>query len=171
MPVRLMTLHAYGTWLPDRAKGYVHHQRGLCEQDVPLANYYAHKQTEPTASFGVEAQRVLATTLCGTQDHLLIELDALSVDPTHLHALFAWRHDRDGAALAKAIRHALTLHLNRQIERRRWFTHRGHLRPVVERGHFVYLRDEYIPSHRGTVWRRPEGSFDRTGRTDRTSAA
>jgi REP element-mobilizing transposase RayT len=153
VPVRMMTLHAYGSWLPDQREGYFHHSRGLQPADEHRARIYRERQRDETVAFSPEQQRVIFEILRQLEPHLNIRLHAVSVDGSHLHALVDWRHDRDGRDLARSLRYSLTLRLNKRFGKRKWFTHRGHLRAVKDADHFHKLRDEYIPSHDGTVWR------------------
>jgi REP element-mobilizing transposase RayT len=152
----MMTLHAYGSWLPDRREGYVHYNRRLQPQDEHLARVYRERQAQGSARFDKPTQQAAVDVLLECEKPLRLKMHAICVDPSHLHALYDWRHDRDGLDVAKSLRHSLTRRLNQRIGRRKWFTHRGHLRIVKDRDHFVHLRDVYIPSHDGSVWRHVE---------------
>ncbi|MEM1355661.1 MAG: hypothetical protein AAGH88_12345 [Planctomycetota bacterium] len=40
MPVYHFTFHAYGTWMPDHAKGYVRRKLGILPPDAKMAEQY-----------------------------------------------------------------------------------------------------------------------------------
>ena len=157
MPVVHYSPHVYGTWMPDRPQGYVHHTRGLLPPDPKRARRYRRDQREPSASFDARTQKLLGQTMLDAQEPQAMEVLSLASDPSHFHALLGWRDDRDEDQVCRAARSSLTRVLNREVGRRTWFTRGSDQRPVVRREHFRYLVEEYHKSHIGWAWCRWNG--------------
>lgn len=152
MPVLLLTLHAYGTWLPDREQGSVHWQRGYQSQNLKLAREYRYKQRQPAARLSEREQRVVIDNLIGACPLKSLRLYAAATDESHVHILLSWRDEREPMRIQDRVKHSLTRALNEQVFRRRWFTKSGHRKCVNDREHFDHLRDVYLPSHKGLLW-------------------
>jgi hypothetical protein len=152
MPVALITLHRYSSWMPDRREGFVHYRRGLSEPDERLARFYRANQAYPERIFDNLAQRLLVEELLDASAPLQVEHYAIGTEWAHAHLLCGWRDRRSDVQIRRAIKYSLSLALNRRIERRPWFTRGGHVKRVAKGPHFAYLRDEYIPSHPGWKW-------------------
>ena len=46
MPCYLLTLHTYGSWMPDRDKGYVRRDHeGILPRDPAMAQRYRHRMS------------------------------------------------------------------------------------------------------------------------------
>ena len=158
MPVAHFSQHAYGTWLPDRPQGYVHHADGLRPADPDMADAYRRRQREPTARFDAGVQRLMIEVAIGAQDPQRITIHSCGTDPAHLHVALAWRDDRATEAVCRALKQSLTRSLNTAIGRRTWFTKGFDRKPVRDAGHLRHLVEVYHPSHRGWCWSR-EGGF------------
>ncbi len=155
----LLTLHAYGTWMPDRPEGSVHWRRAYQPQHDKLAREYRYKQREPIAHFDDREQRILINTLFATCPLKQIALHAVATDASHLHALLSWRDERDARLVQERIKISLTAALNNDVGHRTWFTRGGHRKRVFDRAHFDHLRDVYLPSHKGLCWDERRGYF------------
>ena len=152
MPVLHYTQHAYGSWMPDRPQGYVHHARGLQKQDHSLTRAYRRKQQDVTASFAPSTQRLLIEVVQKASAHVDSRLHSVGSDVSHFHLLMSWRDEREMRMLYRAIRYAMTRALNEHLGRRTWFTKNAHLDRITCRDHFNRLVDKYHPSHRGWGW-------------------
>ncbi|MEM8874628.1 MAG: hypothetical protein AAGD32_10250 [Planctomycetota bacterium] len=157
---RMITLHAYGTWMPDKPKGFAHRQHGLLPTNRGLAGAYRKNQAEATVYLNGDMQRMLIESSLDSMGFLDTTPLVIATEPTHLHIVFAWGHERDGAALARSIRLRLTRDLNLAWGRRAaWWTAKGRLSPVKDDAHLAYLRSEYLPSHRGWKWDGERGLY------------
>lgn len=154
MPDYLFTLHAYGTWMPDRLEGSVHWKRGYSPRNEGMAGAYRARQREPSARFDKRAQRVRIEALLETAQMKCVTVHAVATDDSHIHFVCEWDDDdgRSAEHLQNRLKHAMTLRLNERIGRRSWFTKGGHRKPVADVTHFDYLCDEYLPVHRGLRW-------------------
>ena len=145
--------HAYGTWMPDRPQGFVHHRRGLLPTDEALADAYRSKQRQASVVLLPPTQRVVVEALCEASDALGMRCHSVATDPTHFHALFSWGDDgRTLNATYDSLRRAVTLALNGRVGRKTWFTKKAHVKRVRGPEHFAYLFDAYHPTHRGWRW-------------------
>jgi len=99
MPVYLFTLHAYGSWMPDRTQGYVHRTKGLQTADQALAQHYRGRQSQPATRFQEQHQQHALAILQSACPHLDATLHGYAGDPSHLHLLVSWDHDRDWPAI------------------------------------------------------------------------
>ncbi|HEX5472412.1 MAG TPA: hypothetical protein VFW73_11020 [Lacipirellulaceae bacterium] len=81
----------------------------------------------------------------------------LANEPTHFHALVSWTIARNWETVRAKLRESLTRRLNKEIERREWFSKSPSRRQVKDRAHFVYLVEEYLPKHSGLKWREGVG--------------
>ena len=150
----LFSFHAYGTWMPDRPQGYYRNRDGLREQNEEEAATYRGRQRERSSFFDGQVQSVLLTTLRESAPLQGWTLIAAGTDDVHLHLIAGWSDARSPAELQQRIKWAITRDLNARVRRRTWLTRRGHDRRVRDRAHLRYLRDEYLPSHRGLRWDR-----------------
>ncbi|MEM8875697.1 MAG: hypothetical protein AAGD32_15735 [Planctomycetota bacterium] len=152
MPVYLITLHAYGTWLPDRKQGSVHWRRGLQGKSDSLARAYRRKQRQAPAEFDVLTQNHIANEFQSAAPHQGFTAYAAALDPTHVHLLLGWRGDRSASRMRINLKHSLTQRLNREVRRRTWFSKGGHEKRVHDPQHMALLRETYLPSHLGVTW-------------------
>lgn len=160
MPVATLSLHAYGTWLPDRPQGFYHHSRGLAPSNPDLARAYRRQQREREAVLSDEVQQSLISLLIEAAEHKLLTPYGLATDRSHFHALFGWRDERPLPAVAASLRRGLTIGLKQRFPGRdRWFTHKGARTFVRDGRHFAYLRDVYLPDHPGWKWDRSRGVY------------
>lgn len=158
MPCYLFTWHTYGSWLPDRTKGYVHWSRGWAPTSTALAQRYRQQQKEPTATLTDELQRDVITELVEAAPLIGFRLHFVATDATHVHVLVSWPDDRSWKRLRRSIRRSLSVRLNR-IRRRKWFSRGGPPRHVYSQTHFDHLETDYLPAHRGWKWCERRGLF------------
>ena len=152
--VLLLTFHAYGTWMPDRPQGYYRNRDGLREANDAEADWYRGRQKEPTVRFDRRIQRAMVDALVAAAGFQRWTFVAAATDDCHLHVLAGTSDERDGDELQRLIKKALTYDLNAMFGRRTWFSRNGHNRRVRDREHYVWVREEYLPSHRGVRWDR-----------------
>jgi REP element-mobilizing transposase RayT len=158
MPVYLFTFHAYGSWMPDRRRGFVRRQRGILPTDNALADEYRRRAKfaaatfcEPTQLLAIEELQV-AFSKQGCRGHFI------ATDPSHIHILISWRDERPWQKMRSGLKQSLSRRL-KSVEPREWFCEGGSRRRVMERKHFDHLMSNYLPSHRGWKWREGEKPF------------
>ena len=152
MPCFHFTFHAYGTWLPDKEKGYVHRNQGIKPRDDPMASSYRANQKQETVRFTPEQQDEIAATLRVAGKHLDATLHCYAIDPTHFHLIMSWDHERSHASIRTSIKSAITRQLNKHFGRRTWLVKGSSRKQIKDHGHFCYLIREYLPAHRGLYW-------------------
>jgi hypothetical protein len=155
MPVYLFTYHAYRSWMPDRARGFVQKGRGIQPTNDALADAYRRAAHDEAYEFDAPAQILLiskARAVCvgdGWRLHGAVS------EPTHLHAVVSWPDE--GLAFTRVrgrIKNLLSLDLSRRagVTGRPWFADGGSRRRVKDEAHLAYLLDVYLPRHGGVQW-------------------
>ena len=155
--VVVFSFHAYGTWLPDRRQGYYRNRDGLHAPDEPEAGRYRSRQSQLPAELMADVQRALIEELAVAAGFQRFELFGAATDDVHLHLVAGWDDPRPPEELQESIKQSITRRLNADFGRRDWLGRNGHDRRVRDAEHFVHLRDEYLPSHRGWRWERRRG--------------
>lgn len=159
MPVYLFTIHAYRSWMPDRPQGYVRRREGILPTDRIMAAKYARVASETVIEFDDEVQRALideTLTASKTQD---LRCHDIATDATHVHLLVSWTTEKNSAAVRKSLKTSLTQRLNRDFQKRTWFSRSGSRKPVKDQSHFDYLIQTYLPDHSGWKWSESTGLF------------
>lgn len=156
MPCYHYTFHAYDTWMPDKEKGYVKRKKGALPRDLEMAQHYRANQKQPTVYFSKQHQEEIAATLHVAGKHIDATIHCIAIEPTHLHVIASWSHERAWDSMRRSIRSALTRRLNEQFGKREWFVKSPSRKQVKDHDHFCFLIREYLPSHRGLFWLRDE---------------
>lgn len=91
MAVYLFTLHSYGSWLPDRARGYTRRGQGVLPSDGKMAGYYRDDMNAGVVSFDRSVQQLIIEAICEHCRVKSYDLYAVATDPTHIHVLVGWR--------------------------------------------------------------------------------
>ncbi|MCK4872789.1 MAG: hypothetical protein KAS72_08705 [Phycisphaerales bacterium] len=151
MPCYLFTFHAYGTWMPDRPQGYVHHTSGLQPRDPAMAERYRAKQAAQMVNFTHQMQQCLVDAAIQAQTHVQTTVHAVATDPTHVHVLVSWNHARTWESIRRSLRHSFSRALNGQFTKRAWFAAQGSRKRIRDHAHFDHLTNVYLPDHRGVV--------------------
>ncbi len=152
MPCYLFTFHAYGTWLPDRKRGYVRRDgQGIHEQNLELADKYKEQMTQDVVRFDRALQTRIIESLQETTSFQGLRLHGVATDTSHVHMLISWKDDRKWDSIRRSLKHALTTHLN-HIKKQQWFTRAGSRKQVKDQEHFDYLMLRYLRSHKGVQW-------------------
>ncbi len=159
MPVYLFTYHAYGSWLPDRARGYTRKSHGVLPPDPDMADRYRRNMAQRPATFSPAIQRRMIEELVTACQRQGYDLRAVATDPSHLHALAAWRSTRAWSRVRAGLQHSLSRRLNQDLGRRTWFAAHPSRKRVKDREHLDYLTGQYLPNHRGWKWDRERGLY------------
>ena len=154
MPAYHITLHAYGSYLPDNDAGSYHWRRGFQEpNDDHLADEYRRRQNETRASFSDDVQRLIVDELRVAAEHQTLRLLGIACESTHVHVVIAWDDEnRDPIRVQAGLKSSVTRRLNRDVGRRSWLSGRGVPKRVWDRGHLAYLLTKYLPKHSGRQW-------------------
>ncbi|MEZ6191279.1 MAG: hypothetical protein R3C45_08310 [Phycisphaerales bacterium] len=159
MPVYHFTYHAYGTWLPDKPRGYTRHKTGIHPPDPRMAQRYRDNMAEPPASFPRTVQRALIDELITACDRQSYQPHAAATDKTHLHVIVAWKTTRAWRRVRAGLQHSLSRRLNQGFGKRTWFVAHPSRKRVKDKGHYDYLIQRYLPDHRGWKWDYQRGLY------------
>ncbi|MGB0767680.1 MAG: hypothetical protein ACPGYV_08205 [Phycisphaeraceae bacterium] len=140
--------------MPDKKNGYVKRNEGIQRPNEGMARRYRTNQKQQTVYFSKAQQADIAATLRAACEHLDAVVHCFAIDPTHLHLIVSWSHERAWDSMRRSIRSALTRGLNARFGQREWFVKSGSRKQVKDHDHFCYLIREYLPSHRGLFWLR-----------------
>ena len=155
MPAYLFTYHAYRSWNPDNPRGFVQRGKGIQPPNHNLARAYNAVAGAAPMIFRREHQRVLiwiGYDVCARRGW---RLHFTATEPTHVHYLVSWRGSEPWDQVSTRIKNIASLMLGRKLQRRqnKWFSKSGSRKRVCDRGHFLYLMNEYLPRHSGLKWR------------------
>lgn len=159
MPCYLFTYHAYGSWLPDHVRGYVHRGQGVLAPDQHMAELYRANLKGHAVRFTAALQRRIieaALEACGCQQ---LRCHCIATESTHIHILASWNSHRTWVLARKQIRRNITERLNQLKQRPNWFSKSPSRKRVQDRTHFDYLISTYLPRHSGWKWSEARGMF------------
>jgi hypothetical protein len=159
MPCYLFTYHGHGTWLPDHQRGYVRRKEGILATDVRMASRYRSNLQHAAIQFTHDTERVMIDSLLEAFVFQCLRGHFVATESTHIHVLMSWHTDKTWEDVRRGLRNSLTRQLNREFEKREWFSKQPSRKRVADRKHFDYLIDQYLPRHRGLKWREGVGVF------------
>jgi hypothetical protein len=144
MSVYLITLHAYRTWGPDKARGYVRDGAGILPADEDMGRMYDASAEDEPVEFSEAVQRVLivgGVDICRRREW---RLHAVGTDPTHGHFLISRPGFMDWEVVRDKLKNVLSLFLGRLTSQpgKPWFAAKGSRKRVADRKHFDFLVDE-----------------------------
>jgi REP element-mobilizing transposase RayT len=160
----MFSYHAYLSWLPDRARGYVRRDEGVLPRDLDMADLYARNAKHDGVCLDEPLQRALieeAMTACSKQGY---RLHGAATDPSHVHLVVSWKSTKSWMQVRSGIKSSLSRRLNTERKSRAAQSDVGpslsrgaSRRHVCNRDHFDYLLTEYLPDHRGLQWYEDRG--------------
>lgn len=159
MPCYLFTFHAYGTWMPDRVRGYTKRGKGQLPADREMAERYRENMKEQPVSFSDDLQRAMIEETLKASEFQRFRVEAAGSDPTHLHDLVSWRDRRAWVQVRRGLRTSLTKRLNDQFGKRTWFIESSSRKRCKDRDHYDYLVTQYLPDHRGWKYSKERGMY------------
>jgi hypothetical protein len=159
MPCYLFTYHGYGTWMPDRAQGYVKRNRGILAPDSAMAGRYRLAMAEEVVEFTSEIQLAILDVVLESREIQRFEVYFVSTEDTHVHLLVGWRDERSWLHMRSIIKSSISRHLNKVFGKREWTSEGGSRKRVKDRSHFDYLVGHYLPKHSGWKWSPERGRF------------
>jgi len=158
MPCYLFTYHGYGTWMPDHDRGYVRRKEGILATDKNMSTYYRRNLLHDPVSFSPTMQSQLIAAAIEAFAFQELRGHYIATEITHLHVLVSWRSNAAWQLVRRRLRSSLTRRLNREVERRPWFSKQPSRKQVREQQHFDYLMNTYLPKHSGIKWSEEQGS-------------
>jgi hypothetical protein len=159
MPCYLFSYHAYGSWLPDRQRGYVRRGQGIVPPDKEMAERYRSNLKHAVVRFDAAIQQCLIEEALVACEHQQLRCHYISTETTHVHVLVSWTSDRSWEVVRAKLRESLTRRLNREFTRQEWFSKSPSRKRVKDRPHFDYLMTDYLRRHSGWKWREGRGLF------------
>ena len=159
LPCYLFTYHAYGSWMPDHRRGYVHRGDGIRPSDKNMATLYRANLKQDVVRFDSATQRHLidgTLEACRCQG---VRCHFIATEATHVHVLVSWKSDRTWEIVRRQIRRNVTLRLDDAYKRQQWFSKSPSRKRVEDRKHFDYLVGAYLPKHSGWKWCEERGLF------------
>jgi REP element-mobilizing transposase RayT len=170
MPCYLFTYHAYRSWMPDRAQGYVRRHEGILPPDPAMAARYRRDAAYEEIWFKAQHQEQVVTTIETAVTHIQCRLHFVSTDAAHIHALVSWQGTRTWLQNRTSLKRSVTLVLKEKFDDRPWLSDGASRKWVRDAAHFEYLVNEYLPKHDGWKWREGRGLFKQTPATRRSPA-
>lgn len=159
MPVYLFTYHSYGSWLPDRAEGYVKRREGRQRCDPEVAKQYRRGMTQETILFSPGQQRNAIVAILDAASPLDAKIHAVATADTHLHILISWKSDRHWELISTSLKRAITYRLQSEFYEQKWLAKGRSRKQIQDRQHFEQLLLQYLPSHPGVRWDEHSGFF------------
>lgn len=154
MAAYLFTFHAYRSWMPGRARGYVRRGQGILPPDEQATRRYAHHAKHSQVAFDPPVQAVLVSAVREVCRQKNWRLHQVMTDGTHIHILVSWRGFMDWKKVRRSLRYRCTSELNGAFGADHpWLSEGGSRKRVRDRAHFDYLMHVYLPRHDGRYWR------------------
>lgn len=160
MPCYLFTYHGYGTWMPDRKRGFVRRHEGVLPANPHLAKLYRRDAKEDVIEFTRSIQELIIDETQTAAEKQNFRLHCIATDKTHVHILVSWKDDRDWKQARSGIKSSLSRKLNLSLKRRSWFSEGASRKRVIDQQHFDHLVHKYLPNHRGLFWTEKDGIRD-----------
>jgi REP element-mobilizing transposase RayT len=143
----MFSYHGHATWMPDHPGGYVHRMRGVQPVDRDMAARYRARQRAPEILFTTEMQSELIAAARRAGLFLNAHVRGCATEPTHMHVLVSWSHDREWKSIRTSIRSAMSRAMNDGFGKRDWFSDSPSRKRVRDHEHFDYLILSYLPDH------------------------
>ncbi len=159
MPCYLFTYHAYGSWLPDQRRGYVHRGAGVLAPDRHMGELYRANLKQDVVRFDEIVQRHLIEAVLEACEHQDLRSHFVATEVTHAHVLVSWSMDRTWQVVRAKTGESLTRRLNDEVRRQHWLSKSPSRKRVKDRKHFDYLVNVYLPKHSGMKWCEGRGIF------------
>lgn len=159
MPCYHFTYHAFGSWMLDHPRGYVHCGQGILPPDAHMAKCYRGNLKQAIVQFTPAIQREMIDGVLEASQFQQLRCHFIASDSTHIHILVSWRSDRSWQLARKQIRGNITRRLNSSVQRQQWFSKSPSRKRVHDRTHFDHLMQRYLPKHSGWKWSESRGYF------------
>lgn len=151
MPVYLFTYHAYRSWMPDHKRGYTKRSEGYQRPDEEVAREYEKCAKDEPTLFDRKIQKILIEELQKTCKHISCRLLAGTSEPSHVHGLASWKHQRRWMSIRSSIKTSLTKRL-KQLDKSLRLSRGASRKHVITCKHFDHLMKTYLPKHAGVGW-------------------
>jgi len=108
--------------------------------------------TEEPVEFDDNLQKAIITALLDSREKQAFEVYFIATEPSHVHVLLDWRDERPWLRMRSTVKGSVSRSLNQKFHRRTWLAECGSRKRVADQSHFDYLRNKYLPNHRGWKW-------------------
>lgn len=127
----------------------------MLEPDHEVAAVYDYAATESPVRFNEHNQHTMGWIAYDCCRRRSWRLHAISIIPSHAHALLSWTDDIDRRKVFQKVKNLMSFQLNQKSLRKRqhWFSRGGSKQPVEDREHLEYLIYKYLPEHNGYFWK------------------
>ena len=159
MPCYLFTYHAFGSWMPDRPRGYVIRYQGIVPPSNERAKGYRERATQDNVHFDDSMQKLLIEESLKASQYQDFCLHYIATDPTHLHVLASWKDARPWLKIRGGIKSSLSRRLNNELGKQHWFVDSSSRKQVKDQQHYDYLINVYLPKHSGWKWSERRESY------------
>src|SRR5205823_3294857 len=131
--------------------------------DEEMARNYERRAKHEETVFTEAIERALIEELIDSCTKLKIRLHAGTTEPTHIHGLTSWKHQRGWMSIRKSLKTSLTKCL-KNISIEIALSRAGSRKHVKHRAHFDYLMQTYLPDHAGLAWYEDRGWITQSGK-------
>jgi len=154
MPVSILTLHAYRSWMPDHPRGYVKRGEVLPPSEDAAARY-RQNATQDRVRFTPDILLVLHSGALDIAQRRGWRIHAVFGETTHLHLVVSWQDETSPQEMRRVFANLLSKFLGEHagVRGKRWFARRPSCKPVRDRTHLAHLVGEYREQHRALRWR------------------
>lgn len=155
MPVYHFTIHAYRSWRPDHARGYVRKGKGYLALDPKMAQAYDEAARQSPSNFATQVQSLMIHIAQEFCTRSRFRLHAIGNEFNHVHFVLSWRGFLPWYEVMRRLKGNLSATLNKRLNcsGRRWFVRGGSRKRVTSARHLEHLVTEYLPNHSGVFWR------------------
>ena len=143
--------------MPDHDRGYVRRKEGILATDLKMSTYYRRNLLHDPVIISREMQSLLINASLEAFKFQDLRGHYIATETTHLHLLVSWHSNATWQLVRRRLGSSLTRCLNREIERRPWFSKQPSRKHVREQQHFDYLLNSYLPKHSGLKWSEKQG--------------
>src|SRR4051794_21174087 len=113
MAVYLFTYHAYGSWMPDRPRGFVRKGKGILPPDPELAQRYRRLAAHEMVQFDARMRQCIVAgsrNICKTKGWHLHRVEVIA---SHAHLLVSWRSFQEWKSVSDTIKRCLGAELSK----------------------------------------------------------
>ena len=148
--------------MPDHKRGYTKRNEGYQPSDEEMAENYERRAKREESVFDEAIQRALIQGLIDSCAKIDCRLHAGTTEPTHIHGLVSWKHLRGWMSVRKSLKTSFTKRLN-EISKEVALSRGASRKHVINRAHFEYLMETYLPGHHGLAFYEDRGWVTQNG--------
>jgi REP element-mobilizing transposase RayT len=138
--------------MPDRRAGFVRRGKGILAPNEVLADEYRDRAAQEAVLFDSRVELLLIEESRVAFEKQRCRGHFVATEPTHVHILVSWPDERAWQRMSVGLKQSLTRRLNHNAGPRQWFVEGSSRKRVMDREHFDYLVNKYLPRHGGWKW-------------------